>query len=594
MAEGLWDLRSDAGQLDAAAVGWRDVGATLTSTGDGVDSGARGVRDAGWEGKTASSFDAHRGELVGSVDQAAEVAAKISATLTMVAGSVRSAQSQLDAEWAKVAAIPHGCSTDGSGGVTFQTADAEQKQRVEAAISAAEGIRRSLDATLTKDAASLGEAQGAWQAISDRWASIATGGGDPFELPSESDRTGILTVGNQTIVNGGAGDDEIKVFVDPLTGEQVVVVNGQAHRVPAGQEIVVRGGGGDDTISVPGGADLNLTIDGSDGDDKITGGVGDDTILGLGGDDRIEAGDGGDRVSGGADADYVDGQSGDDVLSGGHGGDTIYGLDGDDTLSGGEDQDFLEGAEGDDSLQGGAGDDVVSGGLGNDTLRGGSGDDVTYAGRGSDTTYAGSGTDTSYSESGDTDSGAEQRVTVAIPDTTYFIKVEGSADFVDRVQADIEMFRSSPSGQQLLANLQQNHDDSGVLGMNKDTLTIKEYYDPSDPDNSKAYSDGHGNNTIEYNRHLDQFRGAPPSVVLYHEMAHVYDFMNDTFISEPYDGDDPVDQGVNVGERQATGLPIDHDDDPDTPEVIDPDHPFPYTENGLRREMGLPNRDHYG
>ncbi|MEJ7775391.1 MAG: M91 family zinc metallopeptidase, partial [Nocardioidaceae bacterium] len=411
--------------------------------------------------------------------------------------------------------------------------------------------------------------------------------------PTESDTTGILTIGDQTIVNGGAGDDEIRVFIDPATGEQIVVVNGTAYRVPAGQEIVVRGGGGNDTIGVPGGAGLDLTIAGGEGDDRIQGGDGDETILGLGGDDEVDAGEGDDRVSGGADRDYLNAGAGNDIVDGGLGGDTVYGLDGNDTLSGGEGQDYLEGGAGDDTIHGGAGDDILSGGLDDDTLRGGSGDDVSYAGRGDDTTYGGSGTDTSHSERGDSNTDTEQRITVEIPDTTYFINIEGSPEFVARVGADIEMLRSSPRGQEMLENLQDNYDDSGFLGMNKDTLTIREYDNPADPNNSTASNDGNGNYEINYNTRIDTIEGAPPNVVLYHEAAHVYDYMNGTFRGEEYAGDDTTDHGIREGERQATGLPIDHDGDPSTPEQIDPDHPFGYTENGMRDEMGLPNRDHY-
>ena len=43
-------------------------------------------------------------------------------------------------------------------------------------------------------------------------------------------------------------------------------------------------------------------------------------------------------------------------------------------------------------------------------------------------------------------------MTVEIPDTTYFFKIEGSPEFVTRVEADIEMLRSSPAGQQMLEN----------------------------------------------------------------------------------------------------------------------------------------------
>ncbi len=46
-------------------------------------------------------------------------------------------------------------------------------------------------------------------------------------------------------------------------------------------------------------------------------------------------------------------------------------------------------------------------------------------------------------------------------------------------------------------------------------------------------------------------------------------------------------------ERGAAGLPIDHDGDPKTPDVIDPELPFAYSENGLRDELGAPPRPRY-
>ncbi|HET6214483.1 MAG TPA: type III secretion system effector protein [Micromonosporaceae bacterium] len=100
------------------------------------------------------------------------------------------------------------------------------------------------------------------------------------------------------------------------------------------------------------------------------------------------------------------------------------------------------------------------------------------------------------------------------------------------------------------------------------------------------------------------FRAAPPSVVLYHEMAHVYDFDNGTSLDgryvNPNDPDTNIDptpfgdyrQGVPNDERQAAGLPVDRDGD-GTYE-IDPEHPIEYTENGLRDEMGVPPRTTYG
>ncbi|MDQ4052111.1 MAG: M91 family zinc metallopeptidase [Actinomycetota bacterium] len=598
MASGIWDLADDAGKLDSAAEAWAQIGTALSGVGDDVTTCSQAVVTAGWEGTSATSYDGHRKKLVTDLDKAADAADSIASTMVMSAGALRSAQGQLDGEWAKIVGIKH--SWVAGGQLTFFPEDDAESERLQNATSAAQSIREALDETLAEDAANLRKLTSTWRTISSTWRSVADGSTDPFELPTEADTTGVITDGNRTIINTGAGDDSVTVYVDPFTGEKIVIVNGEVHRFPAGQEITIRGGGGNDTIDVPSGMDIDLTIIGSEGDDKISGGEGDDTILGLDGDDQVDADDGNDRVSGGAGRDYLDGQQGDDTLDGGDGDDTVYGLDGDDTLIGGEGRDYLEGGDGDDDLRGRDGADILSGGNDDDVIRGGTGDDVSYAGRGEDTTYGGAGTDTAHNEHGDLNlGGVENTVRVEIPDTTYFIKIEGSQDFVDRIEADIDMLRSSPAGQQMLENLQQNHDDSGFLGMNKDSLTIREYHDPSDPNNSTASHSGN-DYEININHRLDDLRigggttvEGPPIAVLYHELAHVYDYANETSMDGDYHGDDQDNQGTPNDERQAAGLPVDHDDDPSTPEIIDPDHPYQYTENGLRDEMGADHRDHY-
>ena len=82
----------------------------------------------------------------------------------------------------------------------------------------------------------------------------------------------------------------------------------------------------------------------------------------------------------------------------------------------------------------------------------------------------------------------------------------------------------------------------------------------------------------------------PPVTVLYHELAHVYDYAHDTLDRDMYNGQ-PI--PVPNYERTAAGLPIDHDDDPGTPERIDPRHPVEFSENGLRAELGAPHRPEY-
>ncbi|MEN3611973.1 type III secretion system effector protein [Plantactinospora sp. ZYX-F-223] len=83
----------------------------------------------------------------------------------------------------------------------------------------------------------------------------------------------------------------------------------------------------------------------------------------------------------------------------------------------------------------------------------------------------------------------------------------------------------------------------------------------------------------------------PPIEGLFHEFAHVYDYGNNTSAPGTHEGPDDV--GVENDEREAVGLPIDEDDDPNTPGQIDPDHPYSYTENAFRDEMGWPRRTSY-
>ncbi|PZS31482.1 MAG: hypothetical protein DLM59_09880 [Pseudonocardiales bacterium] len=319
-------------------------------------------------------------------------------------------------------------------------------------------------------------------------------------------------------------------------------------------------------------------------------------------------------MSGGAGRDYIDGQAGDDVLRGGSGNDTVYGMSGNDQISGGDGQDYLEGATGDDSIDGGAGNDMISGGRGDDVIRAGAGNDVVYGGAGTDTVAGGSGNDTAYVQSGD-QVDTEKTVTVEIRDVGNTIRVEGSPEFVERVQADLDMLRSSPRGQLMLAQMDRVHNETGAiakdwpvlggLAYQGDTIRIVETTDAngyaSDDQGVLDQVFNHNNYKIQYDPRFQTIADGPPVTVLYHEMAHVYDFSHDTSADGSYDNPANPDQmydshghlvGVPNDEREAVGLPIDPDGDGHY--EIDPDHPFDYTENGLRDELGAPQRPKYG
>ncbi|AFU00482.1 M91 family zinc metallopeptidase [Nocardia brasiliensis] len=588
MAEGRWQLWHDAASLDDAAREWTTLADRVQATADRLIAESKSVV-AEWQGQSAESYQAHRGRVVAEFDAAYDIAVKVSAGVQFIAASVRIAQGQLDQSWATVSHIPHSGSP--SGAVRFEPRDDTEAELVRAAGIRATEIRAGLDNSLGGDRQTLIDATAQWQAISAAFEPITQNGADPFMLPEDIDTVGVITVGNKTYINTGAGNDEITIGDDPFSDGTLVTINGKSYVVPKGQEIVVRTGAGDDHVNVPGGTQVNFTVLGGSGVDRIKTGAGADRVLGGRDNDEIETGAGRDAVLAGLGRDYVDGQGDDDLLSGGAGNDTVYGLGGNDRLLGGRGQDYLEGGTGNDTVVGGDGNDIMSGGRDNDALFGGAGNDTSYAGAGRDSTYGGTGIDTSYQESGDrSDAGTENIVTVQLSNEARFIAIEGSPEFVTRAEADLEMLRSSPAGQQMLAEMQRAHDNSGFLGIGRDNLTITEY--PGN-DNSTAPIPHLGNNKIEYSPRMDSINDGPPVAILYHEMAHVYDYMTGNFDETPYTGADSLDHQQRQGERVAVGLPVDHDHDPNTPEIIDPDHRIELTENGLRRELGAPNRDHY-
>ena len=411
------------------------------------------------------------------------------------------------------------------------------------------------------------------------------------------------------VLRGGDGDDRVlglagRDDVEAGAGDDRVTAGAGRQRLPDELPVIewVDGGAGDDIVY--GGTGSTVVL-GGDGDDRATGGAGDDTVDGGAGDDTLTGGAGTDNVhgragddtgGGGAGRDYLDGGAGDDTLAGGLGDDTLYGLSGADRLDGGAGQDHLDGGHGEDALVGGAGADILSGGRGDDTLLGGAGADRLYLGHGDDTAHPGAGEDTAFVRAGVAATGAEHAVaehvvTVDITDVGSYIRIEGSPEFVERVEADLDLLRNSPVGQQMLGNLERAHRGSELLSFPGDGLTIRETPEDNGFADPNRDTLGRPHPYIEYNPSFDTLYDGPPVVILYHEMAHVFDYVNGTIDEGTYTG--PGNEDVPNSERVAVGLPIDHDGDPATPERVDPDHPIQFTENGLRAELGVPHRPNY-
>ena len=408
---------------------------------------------------------------------------------------------------------------------------------------------------------------------------------------------------DQLVFATGGANDRVGVSQRD-DGTLDVTVNGESYevRLARGQELTIRTGAGDDVIEVAANVTVNIVADTGDGADKID-------IAGNG-NHRIDAGAGDDSVNlSGRGRNDVFGGSGNDTIRGGSGVDVIYGGDGDDDIDGGAGRNYLEGGAGNDTLRSRGTGDMVSGGLGDDTIHAATGASSIHAGAGRDTVEGAGDQTTVYAEATDLINAATGArptvVNVEIdPNVGGTVKIEGSEAFVQRVQADIEFLRSSPVGQQMLAEFDKTAQAKG------NTVTIKElaneqngYAMPARDGvtwgdvqitNGRA---GPGVVTdIRYNPsfHMDAFPA--PVVVLYHEMSHAYNFTNGTLQPGTYSGPDIKDRGISNSERQAVGLetsaaPFDFDGDPATPRTTaNPDH---LTENGLREVLGLPDRPSY-
>lgn len=204
-------------------------------------------------------------------------------------------------------------------------------------------------------------------------------------------------------------------------------------------------------------------------------------------------------------------------------------------------------------------------------------------------------------------------------------EVTGTPAYVTRVEQDLDRLASTHAGGGLLDALHDAHAHQGpVLSAPAEPMSRSSaiqrtlhpeltWQDPTGENpplevvrshRTLAHPEGTSNDlgvgatsyqlTYDYDRSDIAWRGQIPSeVTLQHELAHLYDVLNHTRRPGEYHGVDLVDIGQAIRERQAVGLPIDHDLDPTTPEIIDPNHPYWLTENGLRFELGLPVRQHY-
>ncbi|WP_223635741.1 M91 family zinc metallopeptidase [Corallococcus sp. EGB] len=397
----------------------------------------------------------------------------------------------------------------------------------------------------------------------------------------------------RTVVDLGAGNNTATVSQNQDGGltirsgsDTVTLTAAQA------QGVIINGGDGNDSITVDASVTQDITLDGGAGDDKLVGGKGNDTLIGGAGNDTLLGGEGHDLLKGQDGDDYLEGGSGDDRIQGGEGRDVLYGLDGNDTLSGGKGRDYIDGGAGDDLASGGEGDDQVLGGRGNDTLFGGAGNDAVAGGEGQDRIQGGAGTDKLYVEESEATADAAEGEREVVDMTNAgqrgsSVSVTGSADFQARVQSDLDALRSLPAGQELLRTL----DDSGKKTTIRETSSgnsaggtnFNDGFMNADGTPGKGTDAQVNYNTTRISLGGEEWMNRPPVVGLFHELVHASDMNNGTLALGSKDGTRNL-------ETSAVGLPIDLDQDPSTPDVVQGGRPG---ENVLRDDLNLPTRPRY-
>ncbi len=176
-----WQLRADVTTLDIAAQTWADMSAAMVAAADQLVATAQKAFTAGWDSMSAEGYEAHRKQVVGSLDSLALVAENISDTLFKVSGSLTAAQRRLDREWSFVAMIPHTV-VGAEQMIVFSPDSDDQKHQVELAKGQATTIRLDLDHVLYGDADNLRKAKTEFDHASRQWAEVVARGPEALDV----------------------------------------------------------------------------------------------------------------------------------------------------------------------------------------------------------------------------------------------------------------------------------------------------------------------------------------------------------------------------------------------------------------------------
>lgn len=424
---------------------------------------------------------------------------------------------------------------------------------------------------------------------------------------------GSFSVNNSLILETGDKADQVHIS-QTYPGQMDVRVNGQLYRFDShdkeGKALTfhLKTHGGNDNIRIDANVTQPVIVEAGDGNDRVQAGGGYTRLFGGKGNDVLRLGIG---------LGYAEGNDGDDTLIGGTGDNVMYGNNGNDRLYAGagpkSKTSYLDGGNGNDQLYAGNGHTVLHGGAGDDRLIGHD-RSTFYTGSGRDTVIANRPGDLIYAQAGDTIKRLNGSVLTPVTTDQSSLKgllIKGSAYFIQRVEDDLALLRSSPQGKQMLAEMNaiarrngapvtlvEDLVDmgSGYVYGSQELKALLQYERPPVVGNDPKWGfmvDGVPGSRadraeISYNRSALNVLGGrtySPITTLYHEMAHAYNAGNGTALSgstsETFEGEQ---HDVPNSERQAVGLPT-------TPATAA--NPKPFTENALHEEMGNPLRTQY-
>lgn len=372
--------------------------------------------------------------------------------------------------------------------------------------------------------------------------------------------------------------------------------------------------GGTDFLQIGDDIQSPIIVDSGEDDDIIISAASLATILTGPGNDTVSVFAGSNHIETGADDDMI--LANHDACI------TAYGGPGDDEIIGAG-ASFIDGGEGNDSIAGGHAHSILSGGPGDDSIQAGASSNVIFTGEGADSVTLIKPDDMTYHSLLSEltiqlpTSPEEWERFNAFPDDQLAsgnlqlqpgniqesgITVRGSQPFVERINDDLRLMHSSPTGQKLLAVLHQAALDSETpVSINELNSAFSTSFVANPETRDHAFIENGQRGSPSYGAQIwfntaDAQPQEPSIIRLFHELCRAYNHVTGTLlhdISEDRADGDQARVRVSNQELQAVGLPttaapFDFDNDPSTEPTTT--NPEPFSENGLRKELGLPPR----